>query len=98
MSFTMISERTHRALKRYRCIWCGELIQPGTLYVREFSTFDGDVQKFCWHPECKDAADTYFQSGEDEFSPWENERPLSFAEQEYQSWDCALLAQGRITT
>lgn len=96
--FTMISERTHRAARRYCCIWCGELILQGTLYVREFSTFDGEIQNHAWHPECRDAADAYFQTGEnDEFSPYDNERPLSFAEQEYQSWDCAMLAQSRIT-
>lgn len=97
MSYALISERTHKALKRYRCIWCGEQIPMGTRYVREFSVYDGDVQKHKWHPECKDAAEEFFrESGEDEFAPWENERPLSHAEQEFQSWDCSLLAQGAL--
>jgi hypothetical protein len=95
VSYQLISERTHKALKRYRCIWCGELVLPGTSYVREFSVYYGDVQKHAWHPECRDASAEYFRSGEDdEFMPWDNERPPSFAEQEYLSWDCALLAQG----
>ena len=78
MSYALISERAHKALKRYRCIWCGEQIPIGTQYVREFSVYDGDVQKHKWHPECKGAAEEFFrENGEDEFSPWENERPLS---------------------
>ena len=81
MSYALISERTHKALKRHRCIWCGEQIPMGTRYVREFSVYYGDVQKHKWHPECKDAAEEFFrESGEDEFAPWENERPLSHAE------------------
>ena len=97
MSYTLISERAHNAMKRYRCIWCSESILAGARYVREFSIFDGDVQKHCWHPECKDAAHTLFQEeGEDEFAPWENERPLSAGEQEFKSWDCALLTQGSL--
>ena len=97
MGYAMISERTHKARRRYRCIWCGESILPDTKYVREFSVYDGDVQKHCWHQECKDTAHKFFrEEGEDEFAPWENERPLSFAEQEFQSWDCALLAQGSL--
>jgi len=97
VSYQIISERTHKALKRYRCIWCGELILPGASYVREFSVYNGNTQKHAWHPECKDAAsDWHLREGETEFIPWENERPPSFSEQEYRSWDCALLAQGRI--
>lgn len=97
MSYALISERAHKALKRYRCIWCGEQIPIGTRYVREFSVYDGDVQKHTWHPECKGAAEEFFrESGEDEFAPWENERPLSHAEQEFQSWDCSLLAQSAL--
>ena len=85
MSYALISERAHKALKRYRCIWCGEQIPIGTRYVREFSVYDGDVQKHTWHPECKGAAEEFFcESGEDEFAPLENERPLSHAEQEFQ--------------
>jgi hypothetical protein len=95
MGYTLISEREHKAAKRYRCIWCGEQIPIGTRYVREFSVYDGDVQKHNWHPECKGAAEEFFrETGEDDFAPWENERPLSHAEQEFQSWDCSLLAQG----
>ena len=98
MSYALISERSHMATKRYRCIWCGESIFAGTKYVREFSVYDGDVQKHCWHPECKDAANDFFrEEGEDEFAPWENERPPSFGEQEYRSWDCLMLAQPSLT-
>ena len=91
MGYTLIHETTQKAAKRYVCIWCGEAILAGQTYVREFSTFDGDTQKLKWHPECRDASADYFQSGEDEFSPHENERPASQETLEYESWDCALL-------
>jgi hypothetical protein len=93
MGYSMISERTHKARKRYQCIWCGESILIGEQYTREFSVYDGDVQKHCWHHECKGAANSFFhEEGEDEFAPHENARPLSLSEQEYQSWDCNELA------
>lgn len=93
MSYTLISERSHKALKRYLCIWCGELILPGQQYVREFSTYQGDVQKHKWHPECRDASAEYFREVDDEFSPHDMERPPSPGALEFESWDCALLKQ-----
>lgn len=78
MGYALISERAHKAFKRYRCIWCGESILPGQQYVREFSTYCGDIQRHNWHPECKGAAEDFFrEEGEDEFSPYENERPMT---------------------
>jgi hypothetical protein len=98
MGYALISERTHKALKRYRCIWCGESILAGQQYVREFSTYCGDIQRHNWHPECKEAADAYFQEGhDDEFSPWDNERPPTAGALEFESWDCALLKQTAMT-
>lgn len=97
MSYQLISERSHKALKRYRCIWCGESILIGSQYVREFSRYDGDTQRHNWHPECKRVANEYFMGeGESEFFPFDNERPLTAGEQEFRSWDCALLAQARL--
>ena len=96
MSYMLISEREPRAAKRHRCIWCGESIPVGTRYIKEFGKFEGDLQHNHWHPECRDASAEYFNGGEDEFIPFDNERPLSRAEAEYQSWDCTLLLQGRI--
>jgi len=93
MSYMLISEVTARAKKRYRCIWCGELIFAGTRYVREFAKFEGDIQRNQWHPECRDASAEYFNSGEDEFSPFDMERPPSPASLEWDSWDCTLLLQ-----
>ncbi len=96
MSYRLISESTLKAGKRHRCIWCGETIPKGSMYVREASTFDGDFQNHHWHPECRDASVDYFNDGEDEFCPHENERPPSRAVLEWESWDCALLAQRQI--
>lgn len=97
MGYTLISERTHKALKRYICIWCGESILPGQQYVREFSTYEGDVQKHKWHPECRDASEEYFREVDNEFSPHDMERPASQEKLEYESWDCALLAAPGLT-
>jgi hypothetical protein len=93
MSYALISERAHKAMKRYRCIWCGESILPGQTYVREFSIYDGDTQKHKWHLECRDASAEYFREVEEEFMPHEMERPATAAVLEYESWDCALLKQ-----
>ena len=97
MSYTLISERSQRASKRYQCIWCGESILPGQLYVREFSTFEGDVQKHKWHPECRSASELYFREVDNEFSPHENDRPPCPGTLEFESWDCALVTQAAPT-
>ena len=96
MSYTLISERSHKALKRYLCIWCGEAILPGQQYVREFSVYEGDVQKHKWHPECREASAEFFREVDNEFSPFDMERPATPDVLEYESWDCALLAQSRL--
>lgn len=96
MGYTLIHETTQKAAKRYVCIWCGESILPGNTYVREFSVYDGDTQKHKWHPECRGASEEYFREVDNEFCPHENERPVSPATLEYESWDCALLAQARL--
>ena len=42
----------------------------GEKHVHESSKYDGDFQDHRWHPECKKAADSFFQKyGEEEFMP-----------------------------
>jgi len=75
MAYSLLSEKTVAARKPHRCIWCGEPIATGDKYVRERSVFDGNMQNFPWHPECR--RDSWAQSAdyEFEFEPYQNSRP-----------------------
>lgn len=96
MSYAMISQTTPFAKKAHVCIWCGEKIAIGQRYVRERSVYEREPQNHKWHLECRDAAVEYFQSGESEFCPHDNERPASAASLEYESWNCAALSQSML--
>lgn len=74
MSFTLLSETRPKARKDHRCIWCGEKILKGNIYVAERSVFDGEMQNHHWHEEClTDARNN--SDYEWEFTPYDNERP-----------------------
>ena len=76
MSFTLFEKVPRKAHKAHRCIWCGQAIAVADPYLDERSVYDGNVQRHRWHPECDKAALDYFrESHEEEFQPWENERP-----------------------
>lgn len=75
MTYSLLSETTPRAVKEHRCIWCGEQIAVGNLYVRERSVYDGHMQNFAWHRECRRDSQKHFTSYEEEFEPFENTRP-----------------------
>lgn len=75
MSFTLFDKTVRKAAKAHRCIWCGQRIEVGATYMDERSVYDGNIQRHRWHPECDKAASEYFQSGEEEFDPHQNERP-----------------------
>lgn len=78
MSYTLFSLIDRRAAKNHRCIWCGEEIERGERYRDERSVYDGNIQRHRWHPECQVDSENYFrESGEEEFDPYENERPLT---------------------
>ena len=74
MGYSLLSEKTVAARKPHRCIWCGEPIATGETYVRERSVYDGNMQNFAWHPECRRDSIVHFQY-EEEFEPYENARP-----------------------
>jgi hypothetical protein len=77
MSYTLFSNDERVARKPHNCIWCGQKINPGEKYHDERSVYDGQIQRHRWHPECLDASHKYFrESHEDEFTPWENDRPI----------------------
>lgn len=76
MSYTLLSESTPKARKSHRCIWCGEMIIVGETYRRENSVYDGHMHDHAWHLECDGDAKSYFiESGEEDFSPGEANRP-----------------------
>lgn len=97
MSYTLLSEVTRTARKRHRCIWCWQTIEPSERYISEQSVNYGDFQNNHWHPECRDAMleESSNEGGYIEWTPG-MERPLTAATLEYQSWNCAALAQGRL--
>ena len=76
MSYTLLSETKPKARKQHRCIWCGEKILIGETYRREKSVYDGSFQDHKWHLECDNVSADYFSNGEEEFDPYDNERPI----------------------
>ncbi len=81
MSYTLFSfvRRTARR-KAHRCIWCGQRVAIGEQYDDERSVYDGNIQRHRWHPECHKDSEEYFRSsGEEEFDPYDNERPATTA-------------------
>ena len=77
MSFRLFSKNTRTAKKQHRCIWCGEKILISEKYVDERSLYDDNIQRHRWHLECNDDSIKYFtKSCENEFSAYENERPI----------------------
>jgi hypothetical protein len=78
--YTLIAEAVRGARKKHRCIWCGESILPGEQYRDERSSYCGSFQHHRWHPECDEAFKAELSAGGDEeFSPYDNERPESAA-------------------
>lgn len=76
MSWTQLDDRRVKARKAHRCIWCAQDIAVGEAYDYVTGVSYGDFQANHWHPECKDAAwKELKESGEDEFTPWDNARP-----------------------
>lgn len=74
MTYSLLTEKETVARKPYNCIWCGQDIAAGERYWREKSVYDGHMQSFPWHPECKRGSGAHF-TYEEEFQPYENERP-----------------------
>lgn len=97
MSYTLISEERRTARKPHRCIWCWQRIAKGERYEYEAGINDGDFQSQHFHPECQAAKDQAAaeEGGYIEWTPG-MDRPPTAAALEYDSWDCALLLQGRL--
>ena len=81
--YTLFEKVRRIAKKGHRCIWCGERILPGVRYFDERSIYDGNIQRHRWHLECERAADIHFcVEGEEEFDPYDNDRPHPLPESE----------------
>lgn len=48
----LLSNDTVTARKQHACSWCGQKIEAGSKYVRQFVLFDGDTCTNKFHPEC----------------------------------------------
>jgi len=75
MSYSLIKETWPVARKRHKCIWCGESILPSEKHRHEISNYCGELQDHRWHAECDEAAGEHFSNGEEEFAPYDNDRP-----------------------
>jgi len=76
MSYTLFLSDQRTAKKAHTCIWCGQKILVAEKYTDERSVYDGNIQRHRWHPECHADSVKYFrESGEEEFTPHDNERP-----------------------
>lgn len=74
--YTLLSKKHRKARKTHTCIWCGQEIKSGTVYIQEDSIYDGNFQYFHWHVECKcDANLEFYRERCGEFTPYDNERP-----------------------
>lgn len=76
MSYTLLEEKIRTAKKQHKCIWCGQKIIIGDLYLDERSVYDNHLQVHRWHVECnEDAKEQNRNDFEWEFMPGENDRP-----------------------
>jgi len=67
------------ARKPYQCLWCGEPIERGELYVRALVKVDDSVQDQKWHSECLEHSVLIDISGEFTFDAYSNTRPVKDA-------------------
>jgi len=78
MSWEVISSELRKARKPHKCIWCGQAIEPGIQYRYERVRGPDGMDFNPWHLECDEAhREGCRRDGDDEFSPYDNERPPS---------------------
>ena len=69
MSWEKIGTSCREARKTHLCVWCGGDILPGTFFVRDVGSMDGDLQVNKYHPDCWDAAVANPEIWGDSFDP-----------------------------
>lgn len=72
----------HVGRKVHRCIFCGQHTAVGSAYFKQSGVWDGVWFTGRYHPECWVAL---ADEGNDEFSPYSNERPVPLAVQTTES-------------
>ena len=66
-----------KARKKHRCTWCGQHIEPGEEYAK-WASVDDSWFTNKMHVECLGALhDEIREGGDNEYIPYDNERPLS---------------------
>jgi predicted RNA-binding Zn-ribbon protein involved in translation (DUF1610 family) len=71
-------ETIKAAKKLHRCSWCGQRIEIGDSYKRWRCYDGGEAGTVKMHPECDEAcAEELRKYGENEFMPYDNERPVA---------------------
>ena len=68
------SMKETKARKKHRCVYCGQIIAIGEMYLREKSIYEG-WRNFQWHPECLEAQREYAKDGDWEFTLYSADRP-----------------------
>ena len=66
--------KIRKAHKNHRCTYCGEPIQIGASYSWQKGNFDGSWYESKFHFEC---ADDLAASGDNEYTPYCNDRPCA---------------------
>jgi hypothetical protein len=77
VSVEVISSGEVTAKRRHRCTWCGQWIEAGERYTREFVKLDGDTSWNKLHAECKAALTeaARIEGGDVTYTLYGNERP-----------------------
>lgn len=52
MSYVSFKQKTVTAKARRRCIWCPQMIEAGSEYIRYAGLQYGKIQAIDFHPEC----------------------------------------------
>lgn len=59
MNFTILSESNPVSRKSYACSLCGLPIQIGEKYFRQNAIFDGKMETYTDHLECREVTDDW---------------------------------------
>ncbi len=78
----IISSELRKARKPHKCIWCGQAVVAGSTYRYERVRGPDGMDFNHWHLECDEAhREICRRYGDDEFVPYDNERPALTVEE-----------------
>lgn len=85
MSWSCIRTKVVKTKRPHACCWCGQRIDVGSSVTCSVGTFDGEIQRNYWHPECEKDFSMAVKDdpwlGTDGFIFGTNERPVEEAGQ-----------------